>query len=191
MKITRRQLKNLIREALLLEEDYDCVRDYMNMGYSRSAAMRECGVSSERSRGYGGYRSRRRKPMSYVGLNDSTISDIENTLSAHGESLSSWEKSFLEKIHYQLKFKRVGLSPKQKAKVDELIITDDDPDTNNDGMLSTAELVDMTHDIVDDIKAESATELTRDMLGRILREEISTIIEKSGGLLREKASEHT
>ena len=44
MKITRRQLKKLIAESvsLLQEEEYDCIKDYMAMGYSRSEAQREC-----------------------------------------------------------------------------------------------------------------------------------------------------
>lgn len=44
MKITRRQLKQIIRETVevLREEAHDCIKDYMRMGYSRSEAAREC-----------------------------------------------------------------------------------------------------------------------------------------------------
>jgi len=157
IKLTKKQLKSIIKEEieLLKEEEYDCIRDYIRMGYSRSEAQRMCGgSSSDTGYRYSGYRRKSRRPMSYVGLNDSTISDIENTLNSQGENLSEWEKTFLNKIHYQLKFKRVGLSPKQKNKVKQIVskyAVDDDPDTNNDGALDTGEISSMVDKIKDDL----------------------------------------
>ena len=44
MKITRRQLRQVIQEAagILQEEEYDCIKDYMRMGYSRREAQEAC-----------------------------------------------------------------------------------------------------------------------------------------------------
>ena len=44
MKITSKQLRQMIREAVtvLQEEEYDCIKDYMRMGYSRQEAQKEC-----------------------------------------------------------------------------------------------------------------------------------------------------
>ena len=199
--ITRRQLVNLIKEALLVE--YEQYVDEDGNVWDDEGNVTRRGRSFGRRYGgetYTGTRSPwsgRRRKTSYSPAVDNSglISDIEKILSS-GDTIKKWDQTFLDSVLAQLRRSR-GLSDKQKPIVDRLVRKylptpqDNDPDTNDDGMLSVGELVDMTHDIVDDIKAESSERLTRDTLRRILREEISSILERSNNLFLEKASEHT
>jgi len=161
MKITRRQINLLVKEAveILNEEGYDCIKDYMLMGYSRGEAQKMCGGSSSRSNYSGGQRRRRSRAMSYTGLNDSTISDIETIIRDSREQLTDWEDNFLASVLNQLKYKRIGLSPKQDPIIKRILSKykqDDDPDTNDDGVLDAEEISAMVDKIEDDIINESA-----------------------------------
>jgi hypothetical protein len=107
--------------------------------------------------------SRRRssRPMSYVGLNDSTIDDIAKVLGRYAKhmspgakQLSSWEFDFLISVKDQLATKRRGLSPKQKPIVDRLLrkypVDDYNPDTDGDRKLDSDEIRALARDLEGD-----------------------------------------
>ena len=110
MKITKRQLRRLIKEEM-----HDCIKDYMLMGYSRTQAYEKCGADDERS-SYSSYsRPRYQRRTSYVG-SDANAEQIE----AVEASLAIRSNNFLTSVLKQLKNGR-GLSGKQKSIVKKII----------------------------------------------------------------------
>ena len=72
MKITRIQLRRIITEemeSLIKEEDYDCIRDYLGLGYSRREAERLCRDST----------SHDRHPLDVDGDGKLTVSEVKIT----------------------------------------------------------------------------------------------------------------
>ena len=121
MKVTRKQLRGIISEhiELLKEEEYDCIKDYMLMGFSRSEAIKKCREPDDRSGGQ--YNRSRYQPKprktSYVGAgaNVEKIGAVESALDA-----KSGRHEFLQSILKQLKEGR-GLSAKQNAVVKKIL----------------------------------------------------------------------
>tara|TARA_E500000331_G_C17052383_1_gene624558 strand:+ start:167 stop:796 length:630 start_codon:yes stop_codon:yes gene_type:complete len=118
MKITKRQLRNIIKEALLKEEAADCIKDYMRMGYSRSQAYKECDDGSDDYTSYSSYsrpRYSNRRKTSFVGAaaNSGQIEAVESALEAK-------PNNFLSSVLDQLKSGR-GLSSKQKSIVKKIL----------------------------------------------------------------------
>lgn len=61
----------------------------------------------------------------------------------------------------------------------EAFLEDDDPDTNDDGMLSVGELVKMTQDIASDLEVnENKMKITRKQLRQIIQEELCRLNEQ-------------
>ena len=130
MKITKRQLKRIIKEEyeklfnteaawLIKEESADCIKDYMRMGYSRSQAYEECDDGSDDYSSYSSYRSRPRysspRKTSYVGSSANT-----DKVEAIEAALNVKPSNFLNSVLSQLKNGR-GLSSKQLAIVKKIL----------------------------------------------------------------------
>lgn len=117
MKITKRQLRRLIKEEVA-----DCVKDMMAMGYSRSQAYEECGDDDDdysyrppRSSYRPSYRSRRK--TTHVGANANANAD---KIAAVEKALEAKPNKFLSSILTQLKGGR-GLSSKQNKIVNKIL----------------------------------------------------------------------
>jgi len=118
MKITRKQIRKIIAEAILKEEAADCIRDYMRMGYSKAQAYEECGESM--SSGYGGSRrSSYRRKTSYVGAGANA-----EQIAAVKAALEAKPNNFLQSVLGQLQQGR-GLSSKQKSIVKKILMKSD------------------------------------------------------------------
>ena len=128
MKLTNKELAQIIRESLLTEERYDCIKDYMAMGYSRSEAYKECPPdedddddddyeSSYGRRRRSSYRSP--KKTSYVG----TKANADQIEAVKG-SITAKPSAFLKSILGQLEAGR-GLSGKQKNIVKSILAKTD------------------------------------------------------------------
>ena len=122
MKITRKQIRKILAEAILKEEAADCIKDYMRMGYSKAQAYKECDDGSDDYSSYSGnsrsrYSSRRK--TSYVGAsaNAGQIAAVET-------ALESKPNNFLQSVLGQLQQGR-GLSSKQKGIVKKILMKTD------------------------------------------------------------------
>ena len=171
MKVTKKQLKKLISEhiKLLKEERYDCIKDYMAMGYSRSEAQKECPPDEDdddygasyggRSRSSYSRGGRFPKKTSYVGVeaNAEKISALE-------ASLEKKSDKFLNSVLSQLKGGR-GLSAKQKAIVKKILIK------------TSPESVALFESSTRNYKMK----ITKRQLRRIIKEEKHKLLREQGG----------
>jgi hypothetical protein len=127
MKVTKNQLKNLIGNVeLLKEERYDCIKDYMAMGYSRSEAYEECPPDEDDDDYGSSYGGRSRSSYSRGGRFPKKTTHVG--VEANAEKIAALEASlekksdkFLNSVLSQLKGGR-GLSAKQKAIVKKILI---------------------------------------------------------------------
>ena len=108
MKLTNKELAQIIRESLLKEERYDCIKDYMAMGYSKSEAYKECPPDEDDDDNWNQERQSSRK-TSYTGAT-ADESDQEYAIMT---AVNIRPNKFLQSILSQLRAGRV-LSTKQK-----------------------------------------------------------------------------
>lgn len=115
MKITRKQISRIIKEAILKEEAADCIKDYMRMGYSRAQAYKECDDGSDDYSSYSRPRYNSRRKTSFVGANANSAQ-----IKAVEAALEAKPNNFLSSVLDQLKRGR-GLSSKQKSIVKKIL----------------------------------------------------------------------
>ena len=115
MKVTKRQLKKIVQEAILKEEPSDYYRDYRSGSISYEEYQQMVRDYERRTGGGSSGRSSYRRKTSYVGAdaNADKIGAIE-------AALAKKPNNFLQSILDQLKAGR-GLSSKQKGIVRKIL----------------------------------------------------------------------
>ena len=164
MKITRRQLRRIIREAI----DTQLSRA-MSKGNLPDARPDEKRASRRAERRFGKQQTQTGfdddyPPMSGLGPADDHLESITAQDMADAKrharsdlprdqadyldiSVEDWHRIRQEMDEWYEERHMLD----QEQWIDDSSIEDDDPDTNDDGMLSVPELVSMVHNIVDDI----------------------------------------
>ena len=139
MKITRRKLRQFVKEAMSFDDDYPSMS-----GLGPADDHLESITSQDMA-------DAKRYARSDLPRDQADYLDI---------SVEDWYRIRQElDDHYE------------DRHMEDQMAFDDDPDLDNNGMLSVGELVKMTQNIADDIK-ENKMKITRKQLRQIIKEEI-------------------
>jgi hypothetical protein len=194
MKITRKQLRQIIKEAISDDQDFfryetdavyaelvDLLDDIASPGWIKwnlEDGLTKDEIIAKAQRGE--ERSREWMAVSDhsddIGSQDMAdakraVGDDPQSQADHlGISVEDWYTIRQElDDHYE-----------DRHMEDQMEWEDDDPDIDNDGMLSVGELVKMTQSIADDVQ-EAKMKITPSQLRNIINEEISNMRESKGG----------
>ncbi len=157
MKITRRQLRQIIREAM----DTQLSRS-RSKGSMPDARPDEKRASRRAERRFGKRQSRvdfdDYPPMSGLGPADDYLESITSQDMADAKryaksDLPRDQADYLDiSVEDWYRIRQELDDHYEDRDLEDRMAFDDDPDANNDGVLSVGELVNMTHNIVDDIE---------------------------------------
>ena len=162
-KITRKQLRQLIRETL----DPDLLKG----AYVSSREDREA---------FKDYIAKVKEKRMSMGILDPADDHLESITSQDMADAKRYAKS--DNPRDQADYLGIGVEDWHRIRqelddhyedrhMEDQMAFDDDPDLDNDGMLSVGELVKMTQNIADDV-SESKVKITRRQLNNLIRESI-------------------
>tara|TARA_B100000214_G_scaffold374990_1_gene359507 strand:- start:153 stop:929 length:777 start_codon:yes stop_codon:yes gene_type:complete len=184
MKITRRQLGQIIREAI----DTQLSRA-ISKGNLPDARPDEKRASRRAERRFGKQLTRTDfdddyPPMSGLGpaddhLESITAQDMADAKRYARSDLPRDQADYLDISVEEWHRIRQELDDHYEDRhMEDQMTFDDDPDLDDDGMLSVGELVKMTQNIADDV-SESKVKITRKQLRQIIKEEANNLHEET------------